>query len=417
MKIALILLSVCVLNAQSSGPITIEQAIQEAMEKNLDVAAERLNISIAEARQITARLRPNPVVSVSGNHLDLLGTGYGPSNNAGPNEMSVRTDFVFERGGKRDARVALASAGKTVAELGLRETMRRLIFDVQSAFVDVQLAKEDLALAKENLSNLNGIVSINAARVKNGDLAAVDLGRSQVAALQYQTAVRQAELQVQQAKTRLQLLLGRSAVSFDFDVSGPIRRENRLVEQEQIREQALRQRPDLLSIQQSQARSQADLRLQLAQGKIDYTIGTEYVRQQASGLAGNSLGFYLSAPLPVFNRNQGEIARAQREREQAVAQLKALEARIAMEAVSAWQQYSSARTLLAEMERTTLPTATSVLRTTEYSYRRGEATLLEFLDAQRAFNESIKSYNEVRGSFARSLYFIDAVTAASVVAP
>src|SRR5262245_5724550 len=85
--------------ASSPHAITLDQAVQEALSKNLDLAVQRYDISVAEARQIQARLRPNPVLTVSGDHLDLLGTHYDTVNNAGPNEYSVRTDFVLERAG------------------------------------------------------------------------------------------------------------------------------------------------------------------------------------------------------------------------------------------------------------------------------------------------------------------------------
>src|SRR3954469_8752215 len=77
-------------------PITIDQAIREAIDHNLGLVAERLNIPLAEARLITARLRPNPVLTVDGDYLDILGTGFAPSNGAGPAEAGVRADFVFE---------------------------------------------------------------------------------------------------------------------------------------------------------------------------------------------------------------------------------------------------------------------------------------------------------------------------------
>src|SRR3954465_12931130 len=131
--------------------INVDQAISEAMANNLDLAASRYNISVAEARQITASLRPNPVATIAADHLDLLGTGYNSVNNAGPNEYAMRTDFVLERGGKRAARMELAANDKTLAQLGFRDAMRKLIFDVQSAFVDVELAKENVALAQDNL--------------------------------------------------------------------------------------------------------------------------------------------------------------------------------------------------------------------------------------------------------------------------
>ena len=403
--------------AQAPPAITAEQAIQEALSHNLELAAARFGISIAEARQITARLRPNPVLTSSADHLDLLGTGYSSANNAGPNEYSLRTDWVFERGGKRASRIELAAAGKTLAELGLRDVIRRLVYDVQSAFLDVQLAKENLALAQDNLRSLNGIVDINTTRVRTGDLAGVELSRSRIAAMQYETAVRQAELQLRQARTRLLLLLGRQDASEDIDVLGPIRRDPDPLRLEDIRTRAHEQRPDLLEARQLQARNQADLRLQLAQGRIDYTAGVEYRRQQGVAGTGNSLGFFVSAPLPVFNRNQGEIVRAERETEQARASIRALETRVDNDVAAAWQQYSTSKSLLQSIETQMISTAKQVRETTDYSYRRGEATLIEFLDAQRAFNDVMQSFNEARVGYARSLYLIDSVTGSSVGEP
>ena len=107
--------------------------------------------------------------------------------------------------------------------------------------------------------------------------------------------------------------------------------------------------------------------------------------------------------------------RAQREMDQAGAQIRALEARVNNEVTSAWQQYTASRGSARQMSRTKmLGQARNVRQTTEYSYRRGEATLIEFLDAQRAFNEVMQSFNEARSSYARSLYLIDFVTAGTI---
>lgn len=397
----------------AAAPLTLDEAVREAVAHNLDLAAARYNISVAEARQITAALRPNPVLTASADHLDLLGTGYNTINNGGPNEYSLRTDFVLERGRKREARMNLAAAERGLAQLGFEDAMRRLMFDVAGAFVDAQSARENLALAEDNLRTLNGIVEINTVRVRTGDLAGVELERSQVAALQYETAVKQAELRLRQSKTALLLLLGRPGGA-SLEVTGALRRDQKALALEQVRSSALERRPDLLAVKQAQARTQADLRLQLAQGKIDYTAGVEYRRQQAANAYGNSIGLFFSAPLPVFNRNQGEIARAGRELDQAGAQIRALTARVNNEVDASWQQYDTARTLLESIEETVLAKARSVRERTDYSYRRGEASFVEFLDAQRAFNDVMQSYNDARAGYARSLYLIDAVTAASL---
>ncbi|HUQ92542.1 MAG TPA: TolC family protein [Bryobacteraceae bacterium] len=172
--------------------VTLDQAVQEALARNLDLAAEKLNVSVAEARQITARLRPNPVLTVSGQTPNVLGANYSPNTPLGPNQLNIHTDFPFERGRKREERIAVAKQETLLVELGIREVARQVIARVQNAFVDVQQAREGLKLAQENLKSLEGVVTINEARLKSGDLAQVELDRSRIAALQYRTAVQQA---------------------------------------------------------------------------------------------------------------------------------------------------------------------------------------------------------------------------------
>jgi cobalt-zinc-cadmium efflux system outer membrane protein len=292
--------------------------------------------------------------------------------------------------------------------------MRQVISNVQNAFVDVQQAKEALKLAQDNLKSLEGIVTINEARLKSGDLAQVELDRSRLAALQYRASVHQAQFQLDQTKSQLQQYLGRTQKSDDFDITGPIRRESSNRTREEILQAALQQRPDLQMGKQVQARSQTDLRLQLANGKFDYTIGTEFTHQRAWGVGGNSVGIYFSVPLQIYNRNQGEIARAEREIKLGGSRVVALSATIQTEVEKAFRQYSVSQQLLATVENDMLAKARSVRDTTEYSYRRGEASLVEFLDAQRAFNDAMSTYNEARLNFARSLYLLDTVSGSTV---
>ena len=389
--------------------VTIDQVVKEALEKNLGLLAERYNISIADARIVTARLRPNPVLTLDTDYLDILGTGFSTKNQAGPGEVSARTDFVLERGGKRERRVEVADNARAVAQLQLLNTTRTLLMDVQSAFIDVLLAKESLALAHENLKAFESIVAVNTSRVRAGDLAKVELVRSQVAALQFRNAVRQAESKLRVAGNRLQSLMGRRLLSPDFDAVGDLRRESGPVTVEDVRTRALELRPDLLALNRDQARSQADLRLQIAQGKVDYTIGTQYHRQFWNA-RGNSLGIFFSAPLPVFNKNQGEIERARQEGQQIQAKIRALQNDIGTEVQNAYQQYGTAKVLLESFEKDMLVQAREVRETTLYSYRRGEASFVELLDAQRAFNDTMQGYNEARAEYARSLYLIDSIS-------
>ena len=274
--------------------MTIEQAVQEAVEHNLNLLAERYNLSIADARIITAKLRPNPVVSAGVDYIDFQ-NHFNADNSGGPTEYNFRTDFVLERGGKRERRIEVAQTAREVAQLQLLNTTRTLVLDVQSAFVDVLQAKDNLALARENLQAFQSIVDVNTTRVRAGDLAKVELVRTQVAALQFQSAVRQAESKLKIALNRLQTLMGRTVSSPTFDAVGTLRRDSDPVVLETVTAQALELRPDLLALRKDQARSQAEIRSQLAQGKVDFTVGTEFHRQFYNGNA-NALGFFFRRP-------------------------------------------------------------------------------------------------------------------------
>lgn len=403
-----------VLAAQSPPPdrVTITQAVQEAIDRNLGLLAERYNLSVAEAKIITARLRPNPVFTAGLDYLDFM-RNWVPGTNSGPTEWNARTDFVLERGGKRDARIAVAEGSRDVAKLNLLNTARGLALDVQNAFIDALQAKDSLALARENLAAFQGIVNVNQARVQAGDLSKVELVRTQVAALQFQSAVRQSESKLRIAANKLQLLMGRVTPSPAFDIQGDLRRDSRPLELPALQAQAVQMRPDVQALRRDQARSQAELRSQLAQGKVDYTVGTEYHRQFHNGNA-SSLGLFFQAPIPVFSRNQGEIERARQETRQAEARVRALEASVESDVRNAWLQYTTSRDLLYSIENGLLTQAKDVRDTMEYSYRRGEASLVEFLDAQRAFNDARQSYNDARADFARSVYTIESVAGAGV---
>ena len=386
--------------------VTIEQAVGEAVARNLNLLAERFNVKVADAAVLTASLKPNPVVTVNFMLPDQILVDAGIS----PHEQVFRTDYVFERGGKRERRVDQATLSKSVAELQLLNTTRSLILDVESACVDVQLAKLNLALAQDNLQAFNNVVQINTERVRTGDLSQVELSRSRLAALQFQNDVRQQDTKLRVARNRLSTLIGHGPNGDALDITGDLRQDPRTLEYETIRRQALEIRPDLRAVRTDQARSVADLRLQLANGKIDYTVSGEYHRQESANVRGNSYGVFFSTPLPIFNRNQGEIARAQVQQEQLKTRVQALETDISTEVSNAYAQYSTTRQIVDTTEQQMLTQAQDVRTTTEYSYRRGEATFVEFLDAVRAFNDTMHSYNDARAEHARSLYTLDALS-------
>jgi outer membrane protein, heavy metal efflux system len=398
--------------ALRADTVTLDQAIKEAVDKNLNLLAERYNVSIADARILQAGLRPNPVLTYGQDYQNVFGTGLTAQNSGGPPEFNTRVDFTFERGGKRERRLELAQAQKSVAELSLLNTIRQLLLDVENAYVDAQAARDALVLARENLKSLQDVVDVNVSRVRAGDLAEVELTRTKLAALQYDNSVRVAELKLRSAILRLVLLMGRAGVD-NVEVSGDLRNDRPGLIVDQVRDAAYTSRPDLLAASRDQARSQSDIRLQVAQGKIDLDVGVIYHHQYGYSDA-NSMGFFVQAPIPVFNRNQGEIERAKREETQLERRIQALRAQIANEVNTAYDQWITSRSLVERIEKDMLQQARDVRSITEYSYRRGEASFVEFLDAQRTYNDAMQGYNDARADYARNLYLLESVSGKGV---
>jgi len=396
--------------------LTIAQAVDEAVAHNLSLFAQRASLSIAEAAAITARLRPNPVFSFSADHLDLLGTHYDASNNGGPPEIAWRVDMPIERGGKREARMVVASIARSAAEAQVADFVRVLRQDVTLACVDFLAAKATRALVADNLRAFQDLARVNAARAAAGSIAPFESTRSQVAMLQFRSTMVRADLDLATAAARLRTLLGRAPLD-PIDITDDLALADGLAEADvaPLEDLALVSRPDLQALQRTEARSAADLRLQEAIGKIDYSVGAEYRRQQGVAGKGNSLGFFVSAPLPFSNRNQGEIARAGAEHEQSARQIAARRAEIASEVRTAYHEYVTTKDLVSEMKRDLLTPATSAREISTYTYRAGGSTLLELLDAQRAFNDTMQGYVDAQASLRRSASRLNAAVAVEVV--
>lgn len=401
----------------ASEPVTVEEAVAAALERNLDLLAARYEVDLAAARLVTAKLLPNPSVTGGADYLDILGSGFlfNGATGAGPSEGNARLDVPIELGGKRRKRIAYAKADRSVSELLLLNAVRELRFAVQSACVRVLLQEALLDLAHKDLSIFEGIVEINESRVRDGDLAESELMRTRLAARERANIVRLYELSVREARLGLQLLLGRDPTQPVVDVVAPVPRDpTEDLSYPILRSEALEQRPDLRALAAAELRADADVELQRALGWIDMNVGIMYHRQYGYAGGANSLGFFLGLPLPFFDRNQGEIQRAKQSREQTAARMKAFRASVDKDVAEAIAEYAAARELLEAIEGGMTREATDVRDTSEYAYRRGELSFVEFLDAQRAFNGTMRSYQQALARHALARYRIDWVAGRSL---
>jgi outer membrane protein, heavy metal efflux system len=403
--------------SRANETLTIEQAVQEATDHNRDLAAKRRDVAVASTQMVTAQLRPNPVLSLAADHLDWLGTGFNETNNGGPTEYAVRVDVPVERGSKRDLRMDQAGSARALAESQVDDAIRTLRLTVELACVDVIQATENLALTRDTLRTFQDLAALNDNRVRAGAAPPSEATRTRVAMLQFQANVSRAELALRAASMQLRHLLGRTASSDPLTVVEPPVRPPAApgLQVDNLQALATDHRPDLVAAKQTEAHSVADLRLQLAVGKVDFTYGAEYRRQQGPENFSNSIGVFFSAPIPIASRNQGEIARAMAERDQHHLELSAVEEGIRSDVAGALDAYEATGALVASIERDLIAPAQSARDIAEYTYRAHATTLVELIDSQRAWNDAMQTYHDAQADYWRAVARLNAAVGVEVV--
>ena len=362
-------------------PITLREALELLRANNPALAAGRLHLQATAANEITARLRPNPVLSSANEDFNVFDMPkLDPVNGQ---EYTENISELIERGGKRRYRIQSARLGTTVAQQGYQDSQRQLEFQVKQAFVSMLLAKSNLELARQNLDDYKQVVELNKFRAQAGDISQTDFNRIRLQQARFESDLLAAQLALEQARTQLELLLGFRQLLPSFDIAGSLTNPELSLDLQQLQNIALQNRPDYLGAKAASQKAAADLNLAQAGGATDVTVGTEYKRNGPA----NTLGVTFSVPLRIFDRNQGEKLRTSREFEASKANETAARNQVLSDVSQAYTAYKDALSLAQIYSRDYLQQARDVRDRIEFSYRNGGASLLEFLDAVRDYRD------------------------------
>ncbi|MGD0228873.1 MAG: TolC family protein [Syntrophorhabdales bacterium] len=395
----LLLVIACCLAEESFAqqPLTWQQIRERFVAVNPTLLAGRVGIEESRAQEITAHLRPNPDFTAATDYIHPF-KSYGALEDAQP---SVSLSYLFERMHKRDLRWESAKKGTAVAISQLADQERTLLFTLRSAFIQVLQQKAVLALAKENLAYYDHVLEVSGERFKAGDIARVDLDRLQLQRVQYESDVQTAMVNLRTAKIQLLTLLNDRTPVERFDVTGPFDFSEQVHPLSEFRTIALETRPDLKAAIQSVDQAETNYRLAEANGSTDPTVSIDAGRlpQSTQPAPSNYVGVSISIPLRIFDRNQGEklrtkldIGRSERLKDATVAQLYS-------DVDSAYATIMSTVVLLKPYKTQYLRQAVTVRDTVTFSYERGGASLLDFLDAQRDYRSVQVAYLNLVGSY------------------
>jgi cobalt-zinc-cadmium efflux system outer membrane protein len=389
----------CLLGQSAAGqqPLTWQQVQQKFEAANPTLRAGQLNIDESKANEITAFLRPNPDLTLSLDQFDpFTSNPYRPITSLQP---GIGASYLYERLHKRDLRKESAEKATTVAQSTQEDLRRTLTYTLRNAFVQTLQAKAVLALAKENLEYYDKLLDVNRIRFKAGDIAEVDMDRLELQRIQYLSDIQNATVNLRTAKIMLLQLLNDRAPVDSFDITGPFDFTAQIDTLDNFHTVALVTRPDLRAALQSVDKAQTDHRLAEANGSTDPTFGIDFGRQNGDPLY---IGFSVTIPVRVFDRNQGEKLRTQLDVTRNEHLRDAAQAQVFSDVDSAYVALMGSLNLLQPYKSSYLARALKVRDTISFSYQHGAASLLDFLNAQSDYRSIQLNYLNLVGSFLTS---------------
>jgi len=394
----LILAGTCV--GQNTTHISLDQAIDLALTHNHSLQATRTLILQNQAQEITANLRPNPTLGADSQFVPIFNPQYFSAENLDQiQQFDIGVGYLFERGHKRPRRLQAARDQTEVTRAQVADAERTLAFNVGQQFVSVLLAESTLQFSLQDLKSFQQTVDISEAQLKAGYIGEGDYLKIKLQLLQFQTDVSSARLARVQALVGLRELLGYNAVPADYDVIGDLAYQAVKANLEDLQMKAVDLRPDLRAAKFGITAAQSHIRLAEANAKVDVNGTFDYTHVSGE----NTASMFVNFALPVFNRNQGEIARTGYALTQAQEQQQSASDAVLSDVDNAYEAIRSNEEVVQLYTSGYLKQAQDSRDISEYAYKRGAASLLDFLDAERSYRSVQLAYRQALGSYMTAL--------------
>ena len=390
--------------------VSLESATDQFLKKNLSVQAARLEVGVAEAERVGARLNPRPGMTVSAENLRV--SGETPASRL--HEYGLTVTQPIELGNRKAARTEVAERTIAVSEARLTEVLRRQLFELKRTYYESVLARILLGIEQENRDNFEGLVKFNTARFEEGYIAEGELLKVRLERTKFDFAVANAELALRKAKIRLLELIGEP----DYERAGRIEVGNQLqtpkveLNLAALKESALANRPDVkvAEAEVSLAESTIKLERSRAKGEVTPYVGYKRVGVDNTVLAG------VTVPLPLGDRNQAGIARAEAQQKVAETNLGLARNRALAEVEAAYRAYETAREQVRAYEAGLLKQADESREIQMGAYQEGAAELSTLIDAQRTRTEIRANYYRALFDYYTSIFQLELATGTDIKA-
>jgi outer membrane protein, heavy metal efflux system len=382
--------------------LSMNDALGLFIRQNLDVLIAKYGIEYTKGQEVTARLFPNPLLSVG--TLSAYTQGRTLSNSG---QLFTQVAQLFELAGKRGYRIESAEFGTQSAEAAFEDAVRQLGFTVKDTYYRIQLAQRRLVLAEENRERFSRILAINTIRFNKGYIAEIDLIRIRLQMVDFHSQVIQSLQTAESTKGELRQLLRLSPKAvLELTTELGFRRIDPDIEK--LRVTALDVRPDIRAKRFTFSQRESELKLAKAYQIPDVTIGAGYAIQGARGPDNpGQVALNIGIPLPLFNRNQGGILQAEVSLQSAEADLDKSMNLVENEVDVAYRNLLQSRRLVEAYFGEVLEDARATFTIVERAYERGGATILDLLDAARTSRTIQQNYIEALFNYQHNLFQLE----------
>jgi len=394
--------------ATDKRAITVSEAVSIFLRQNFELIAARYDVDSAEAEKLTARLRPNPDISVGSSGLPLNLSG----NLLTEQEYSYSIAQTFELGGKRAKRINMANANSDLARAQFEMAVWQLTNDVKRKFFTVVLNRSLLELAQENEKTFAETVKHTEELVQAGELAGLDLTRLEVEKLKFDTDLANAQRDYEVALRDLRVTLGGDYRAMEIDAAGTLDPQEYDFTFSDLRDKAFAARPDLKAAKLAERSADASIKLQDAQRIPDISLGGG-VTQVPEG--GSNYTFGVGISLPIHDRNQGERAKARIEKEKAINQEAFVTNQIISDVDKAFIAFQLEKRRVDLYRTGVLTKVNDIQNLTEYSLKAGESSILELLDAIRTRRDTLAAFYQALFDYKSSVLDLELATATPIV--
>jgi len=377
------------------GELTLRQALALALARNPDLASFPWELRSGDARILQAGLRPNPELTVDMENF----LGSEPSRRFETLETTLSISQLVEMGGKRAARIGLASSEKEVSSWDYEAKRADLAAEVAKSFVEVLSAQERLALAGEMTGLAKEVLNAVSARVTAGKISPVEETKASVASSISGLELERARLALEGARKRLAATWGNAGPIFSKAV-GQLDRLPPIPPAEVLADRISRN-PDVARWAAEMEQRKATLAQERANGIVDVTLSGGVRRSREA--KDTSFVFGATIPLPLFNRNQGRILESQYRVSKAESERAAAGSKVLASLSEAYQALAAGYVEATTLKSAVLPGAQSAFDAATEGFRQGKFGYLEVLDAQRTLFEARGRYVEALGAYHKAV--------------